>query len=571
MPRVVLGTSLALLLGATLALAAPGLTTGQFIPEVVEFDMAAPALPAGVAARQGFVAPPMRASKRFNLVGFSWRGDARPAIALRARADDGDWTRWTPTGGDGAQRGGRSISAPVWVGEADWVQYRASRRVADLRLHFVNTTGSATPADRLLNGLRRAAHAAVLTVSPAWGAPSRPRIHPRSEWGADQCPTRTVSYGRVKAASVHHTVTANGYSRAQAPAAILAVCRYHRNTNGWNDIGYNFVVDRFGRIWEGRAGGVDEAVMGAHAQGYNAETTGISNLGTYTSVPQTDAAIRSMARLIAWKLANHGIRRYGRTRLTSAGGETARYPAGDRRSFPRILGHQDTGATACPGQKLYYQLHDLRNRVDERRLAGAKVRMAAPLPEVVRYANDGQTFTGALADRHHEPIAGATVQLQRLRRTGWKRIDGGVTDSDGNFEAVARLRRRAILRWEFAGDREYRPHRGDGAVVAVAPRITLDADATEAVPEERVDLAGTITPHKSRGVRLVIERQTDSGRWRRTAQAELHPERGAFSARRRFRKEGLYRASVRFAGDKRHVAGVSPYVEIDVSEPFVPF
>ena len=71
------------------------------------------------------------------------------------------------------------------------------------------------------------------------------------------------------------------------PAAILAVCRFHRNTNGWNDIGYNFVVDRFGRIWEARDGGIDEAVMGSHAQGYNAQTTGIANLGTFTSVPQS--------------------------------------------------------------------------------------------------------------------------------------------------------------------------------------------------------------------------------------------------------------------------------------------
>ena len=107
----------------------------------------------------------------------------------------------------------------------------------------------------------------------------------------------------MQAAFVHHTVTANDYSRAQVPAAILGICRFHRNTNGWNDIGYNFLVDKYGRICEGRAGGVDEAVVGAQAQGYNSQTTGIANLGTFTSVPAEDAAIGAMARLIAWKLA----------------------------------------------------------------------------------------------------------------------------------------------------------------------------------------------------------------------------------------------------------------------------
>ena len=286
MLRLVLGTAVALVLGAALALAAPGLSTQPFVPEVVEFELAAPAAPAGIAANRGFVSPELRAAKRFNLVGFSWSGQAEPAIALRARKDGDDWTPWTPVGADGSRGGARSTSAPVWVGEADWVQYRMSRRVAGLRLHFVNTTGTATAADRLLNGVRRTVNEAVVSIAPAWGAASEPRIHSRAEWGGSQCPTRGVSYGRVKAAIVHHTVTANEYTRSQVPAAILAVCRFHRNTNGWNDIGYNFLVDRFGRIWEGRDGGVEEAVVGSHAQGYNAQTTGISNLGTFTSVPQ---------------------------------------------------------------------------------------------------------------------------------------------------------------------------------------------------------------------------------------------------------------------------------------------
>ena len=88
--------------------------------------------------------------------------------------------------------------------------------------------------------------------------------------GSDKCPPRADPvYGEVQLAFIHHTVTANEYGPEDSAAMVLGICRYHRNTNGWNDIGYNFLVDRYGKIFEGRAGGIDEAVVGAQAQGYN--------------------------------------------------------------------------------------------------------------------------------------------------------------------------------------------------------------------------------------------------------------------------------------------------------------
>ena len=570
MLRVVLGTASALVLVTALALAAPGLSTRPYIPEVVEFELAAPPAPAGVAASHGFVSPEVRAEKRFNLVGLSWKGNGRPQIALRARKEGDGWTRWTPVGEDGVRARRRSTSAPVWVGEADWVQYRMSDRVPGLRLHFVNTTGTATAGDRLLSGLRRAAQAAVVSVAPAWGAASQPRIHTRSEWGAEQCPTRGVNYAKVRAAVVHHTVTANEYSRAHVPAAMLAICRFHRNTNGWNDIGYNVVVDRFGQIWEARAGGIDEAVMGSHAQGYNSQTTGIANLGTFTSVPQSEAAISAMARLIRWKLGNHGLRTGGTVKLTSAGGSSARYPYGDRRRFQRILGHRDTGVTSCPGEQLYYQLSDLRERVGERRPAGEEVEMTAPLPELITYSPEGSTYFGALTDSAGFPVAGATVELQRLRRTGWKPLEEAITDENGNFSATTRFKRQTVLRWEFAGDDVHRPFRGDGAAVAVAPLMTLETSTTDTEPGERIDISGTIAPTKSEGLRLVIQRD-EAGRWRRVARRKVTAVDGVFTKRATFDTEGTYRLAVRFAGDLLNAPSATPYVEVTVEEPFVPF
>ena len=571
MLRLVLGTAVALALGTALALAAPGLSTRPFVPEVVEFELAAPPAPAGVAANSGLVSPPIHTRKRFNLVGLSWTGGGEPAIALRARRDGDDWTRWTPATGDGRHGPHRSTSAPVWVGEADWVQYRMSRQVPDLELHFVNTTGTATEKERLLNGLRRVAHEAVASIAPAWGAGvSQPRIHPRSEWGGEQCPTRRVNYGSVRAAIVHHTVTANEYTRDQVPAAILAICRFHRNTNGWNDIGYNFVVDRFGRVWEGRDGGIDEAVTGSHAQGYNSQTTGIANLGEFTYTPQSDAAIAAMARLIAWKLTNHGVRTSGTVRMTSAGGASARYPYGYTRRFLHVLGHRDTGRTSCPGAQLYYQLSELRERIGERTPTGEKVLMTAELPDVVTYSPDGFTFSGTLTDEFGTPIAGATVPLERLGRTGWRPIDEPTTDAEGDFSGSAHFKRNKVVRWEFPGDETYRPSRGDGALVTVAPLITLDTSTTSAEPGERIDVTGTITPSKAEGMKLVIEHY-DGVRWRRVARKPVTPERGVFTKRPSFREEGDYRLSVTFAGDAVNAPSISPYVEVTVSEPVLPF
>ena len=88
----------------------------------------------------------------------------------------------------------------------------------------------------------------------------------------------------MQLAFVHHTVSANDYGPEDSAGIVLGIAKYHRDTNGWNDIGYNFLVDKYGQIFEGRAGGIDQAVIGAQAQGYNSHSTGIANLGTFSEI-----------------------------------------------------------------------------------------------------------------------------------------------------------------------------------------------------------------------------------------------------------------------------------------------
>jgi len=147
-------------------------------------------------------------------------------------------------------------------------------------------------------------------------------------------------------AFIHHTVDANSYSASEAPSKVLGICRYHRNTLGWNDMG------------------TDRSVVGAQTQGFNSSSTGVANLGTHTSSPQTSAGMDAMARLLRWKLDVHGLPRGGYATLTSAGGDSNRYPAGRSVTFKRISGHRDAGYTACPGDALYAQLPSLRGKVE---------------------------------------------------------------------------------------------------------------------------------------------------------------------------------------------------------------
>jgi uncharacterized protein with LGFP repeats len=234
---------------------------------------------------------------------------------------------------------------PAWFGGADELQLRTRGWRPEGTLHYVKVSRGATD-----------------------GAPPKPGIVSRKEWGADArkggCrPREPASYGLVKATVVHHTVNSNKYTEAEAPGVVLAICRYHRNALGWNDVGYNALVDRFGNIYAGRAGGLNHAVIGAHAQGVNAQTSGVAAIGTHTTTRAGRPAMRALTRWLAWKLVIHGHTTKGSARMVSAGGETSRYAEGTVFHTKRIIGHRRTNLTECPGNALARQLSTLRERV----------------------------------------------------------------------------------------------------------------------------------------------------------------------------------------------------------------
>ncbi|MCT7357177.1 peptidoglycan recognition protein, partial [Streptomyces sp. 15-116A] len=189
----------------------------------------------------------------------------------------------------------------------------------------------------------------------------RPAITTRRGWGANESLREGgfVYTKKVKAAFVHHTASGNNYSCAQAPSLIRGFYRYHTVSLGWRDIGYNFLVDKCGRIYEGRAGGVAKPVKGAHTLGFNSNSMGIAVIGSYGATKPSSSAVKGISRLTAWKLGLHGMNPKAKTYLTSAGGNL--YAKGKKVRMNVISGHRDGFNTSCPGGKLYSKLGKARS------------------------------------------------------------------------------------------------------------------------------------------------------------------------------------------------------------------
>ncbi|MCW1094432.1 N-acetylmuramoyl-L-alanine amidase [Streptomyces sp. RS2] len=345
--------------------------------------------------------------RQFSLVGVVWDSPAtelhgRVEVRTRATAT-GTWSGWqelethnadhaadpgTPESASGRVRG---ATAPLWVGESDGVEVRvrasdapgtersgpaAAPLPTGLRLELVDPGEAAPPPTNRARSeaepsvlpartalparTERPARAARQRAEPHAGA--RPAITTRRGWGADEKLREKgfVYTKKVKTAFVHHSATGNNYRCSQAPSVIRSIYRYHVNSTGWRDLGYNFLVDKCGNIYEGRAGGVSKPVLGAHTLGFNANSMGIAVLGTYSSKKPSSAALKAIARLTAWKVGLYGMNPRGKTYLKSGGGNL--YRKGRKVRLNVISGHRDGFATNCPGKQLYAKLGTARSK-----------------------------------------------------------------------------------------------------------------------------------------------------------------------------------------------------------------
>lgn len=335
-----------------------------------------------------------------SMVGFTWTGRRDPQIRFRSRLR-GQWTPWRPATvmHDEPDAGGVETSSTrgthlVWIGRSDGIDIRVDgNRPADLSLvllHPRRLRGDATVRPRLRSSRTRGrvSGRGRLTRKTV----TQPAMLTRKKWGADESwrsgsPTYNKTLQQVH---VHHTASGNDYGEADVPALLRGFYRYHTKSLGWSDIGYNFLVDKFGRIWVGRSGGPAKLVRGAHTLGFNATSTGISVIGNYDSVSPTPQIISAVAALAAWKIAPYGLDPLGSATVTSEGSD--KFRARRVVSLPVIDGHRDTNDTACPGGRLYAQLPAIRQATKQVIAAGSAP--PPPIAEATPAVVGGSTALG---------------------------------------------------------------------------------------------------------------------------------------------------------------------------------
>jgi flagellar hook assembly protein FlgD len=285
-----------------------------------------------------------RAPVRFDMVGLHWQGSGH--VLFRTRKLSGRWSRWQAADADTLPDASSAefalarrwhLGGVVWTSPSDRIEWRAAPGIRRLRAFFVWSPPILVPER---------------TVSLA----GSPAIVPRVSWGANEKIRRgpPLYAPAVRMAIVHHTAGSNGYTPAQSAAIVRGIELYHVRANGWKDIGYNFLVDRYGQVFEGRYGGMQRNVIGAHAEGFNTGSVGISVIGNFSRAAVPSVAERALTKLIAWRLDVAHVDPLSTLTWRSYG--NARYPAGRAVVLRAVSGHRDTGYTDCPGSRLYARL-----------------------------------------------------------------------------------------------------------------------------------------------------------------------------------------------------------------------
>ncbi len=396
-------------------------------------------VPLGPRALQASTAP-----IRFNLLGLHWQGSG--TVDYRTRSLAGRWSAWSGADADVGPDMGSPEGRPSawrdgnldWVGAAAGVQFRRHGQVTRLRAYYLWSKPKQTAVRQL-----------SLAGSPA--------IVARSSWEADEKITRAAPLyaSTLKLAVVHHTAGSNAYTRAQAAAIVRGIEVYHVKGNGWNDIGYNFLVDRFGTVYEGRAGGIERNVIGAHSLGFNSGTVGVALIGNHSAAAPSRAETNALVKLLAWRLDVAHIDPLSRVVYTSSG--NSKFKAGKVVTLRAISGHRDTGPSECPGSRLYPLLPAIAQRVAR-----------TGLPKLYSVAASGVLggtirFQGRLSSRQPWTVTVMNIAGKVVAQGSGR---SAVVDWAWNSARVGK----GPFRWRIEGGPKLLPAEGSlGAPIPVAP------------------------------------------------------------------------------------------------------
>lgn len=412
------------------------------------------------------VVSPVIETDGFQTLGVTWAPDetAVPAgIQVRTLGEEG-WSEWheleiddtAPDPGTADAMNVRAGTEALWVGQSEALQLSFdtdSDDAQDLRVALVSspevdlpqepavTDGGMAVAQTLWTG-----EAAVATVS---GPPVR--VITRAEWGAAPQSCRPDVASRLVGATVHHTAGSNGYATvAQAMQQIRNDQRYHMVGRGWCDLGYNFVVDKWGNLYEGRAESLTRPVIGVHAGGFNTSTVGVTMLGTYNSVPSA-ATQRTVGAIIGWRLGAYAVNPQSSMTYRTGEGQNSKFRNQDVH-LPRIFGHRDVAYTACPGNGGYAALGNIRAVAEEfsqpERLRQSRAVVRAMYHDILLRDVDSAglvTWSGMLASGAGQPALVASLtsseEYVRMRITdAYVEVLGRKPDAAGMKHWYDRIR-----------------------------------------------------------------------------------------------------------------------------------
>lgn len=470
--------------------------------------------PEGVSARTGVVARTQATPEGgsaitsapqpvtgYGAVGVSWghgQQVADDAISVQVRLDEGaGWSDWMPVeyhaehGPDPDSAEGQQArigTDALLVGEVDQVQVKIETDGAapsDMKLAVIDP-GVEAATEMEAPAIDTGAGDAPATQLPA-GTPAvpadtqglepveqdalelqravytpKPTIYSRAQWGADERmrSASSLRYFEIHGGFVHHTVNANNYTRAQVPGILRSIYAYHTRSLGWSDVGYNFLVDRFGRIWEGRAGGVDRPVVGAHTLGYNDDSFAMSAIGNFEVAQPSAAMIQAYGALFAWKLSMHGVNAASKKQFITS------------RNFQAISGHRDAGSTACPGIYLYNKIPEIRRLAaqGQKGFTGRQLESnlaSGPLPDLVaRRASDGNAIVLPLQKKKDGAFKlGKAIDTGRSVAMANRIMNAGDWDRDGRSDIMFRHKGNGAL-YLYRGN-------GKGGVIDGPHRIGL--------------------------------------------------------------------------------------------------
>ncbi|MGH2794430.1 MAG: peptidoglycan recognition protein family protein [Actinomycetota bacterium] len=392
------------------------------------------------------------------------------------------WSEWqqlviepdeAPDRAEAARASKRVFAGPIWVGTAGAMQLRyfapaGSAPAKDLKLHLINSLGNASKPNLLqrvvgsVSSFFRGTKAHAMTVQPG--------IITRAGWGANEsirecCPRYATA---VNMAFVHHTAGSNSYSSSESPAIVRSIYAYHVKNRGWSDIGYNFLVDKYGQIFEGRYGGMTLPVIGAHVLGFNTGSTGISLMGTFSTVSPTSNMVASLKNLLAWKMDVHHIPPVGTVVMTSGGSDL--YPVGKKKTFNRISGHRDGQQTTCPGGRVYNLLPSIRTAVSQ--IGLPKLYLPTASTSLVSPDGDGLSDTVTLTGTFTTTVLWK-VQLRWPDGTLIKEFAGTGTSLSGvtwnGLDADGTLTKGGVVKWSISAadlaGKQVRPAEGTFSVM----------------------------------------------------------------------------------------------------------